>query len=324
VASLFHKPTSRETLDSTDGAFPRLTGRPNPNLSRKPNPPSFYDTAKSKAQIDWLAKGPLQAELRARHSLPYLQFETRVSLAAGAPCVEVYVRVLCQVPPHSDSTPANIKEGYWLSLRPAFPATEVLRDFPFGIEETERSTFHALTFVDLVGKEGGLLVLHSGTQFFRRDEQGVVGNLVMREWESHFTREYGWPIYAEYRYGLMPHGVGMTHSDRLRAAGAFSRPMHCLAAPTRKGPLPPRKSFLEVVPAGVQLSALRRKTDGGLELRVVEVEGGHQEAALTLGFPAATAAETNLLGDKVANAPLKGGAIRTRVQPWKLRTFALR
>jgi len=224
VAALLHKPTGHDMLDGADGAFPRLSGRPNPNLSRKPNPPAFFDTAKSKAQLDWLAKGPLQAELRARHSLPYLEFETRVSLAAGAPYVEVYVRILCQVPPHSDAAPANIKEGYWLSLRPAFPVTEVLRDFPFGIEETRNTTFHALTLVDLLGKEGGLLVLHPGTQFFRRDEGGAVGNLVMREWESHFTREYGWPIYAEYRYRLMPHAPGMTHSDRLRAASAFSRP----------------------------------------------------------------------------------------------------
>ena len=323
MAALVHKPTGRDILDAADGAFPRLTGKPNPNLSRKPNPPAFFDTAKSKAQIDWLAKGPLQAELRAQHSLPYLRFETRVSLAAGAPHVEVYVRILCQVPPHSDPAPANIKEGYWLSLRPAFPVTEVLRDFPFGIEETKNPTFHALTFVDLLGKDGGLLMLHSGTQFFRRDEQGVVGNLVMREWESHFTREYGWPIYAEYRYRLIPHGIGMAHSERLRAARAFSRPAFCVVAPTQDGALPLRKSFLEVVPAGVQLSALRRKTDGSVELRVVEVEGRQHQAALTLGFPMAAAAETNLLGSKVADVPFKDGAIRTTVQPWKLRTFTL-
>ena len=152
---LVDKRTGREMLDAADGAFPRLTGRPNPNLSRKPNPPAFYDSAKSKAQIDWLAKGPLWAEVRAQHSLPYLQFETRVSLAAGAPYVEVYVRMLCQVPPHSDAAPANIKEGYWLSLRPAFPVTQVLRDFPFGVEETKKATFHALTFVDLLGQDGG-------------------------------------------------------------------------------------------------------------------------------------------------------------------------
>jgi hypothetical protein len=323
LAALAYNLTGREMLDDADGALPRFTGKPNPNLLRKPNPPAFFDTAKSKAQIDWLVRGPLQAELRARHSLPCLQFETRVSLIAGAPYVEVDVRVLCQVPPHSDAAPANIKEGYWLSLRPAFPVTEGLRDFPFGVEETKNPTFHALTFVGLLGKDGGLRVLHPGTQFFRRGERGVVGNLVMREWESHSTREYGWPNYVEYRYRLMPHGIGIAHSERLRAAGAFSRPAFCVVAPTRDDALPLRKSFLEVVPGGVQLFALRRKTDGSIELRVVEVEGRRHEAALTLGFPAAAAAETNLLGSKVADTPLKDGASRTTVEPWKIRTFAL-
>ena len=76
--------------------------------------------------------------------------------------------------------------------------------------------------------------------------------------------------------------------------------------------------------AGVQLSALRHKTDGSVELRVVEVEGQRHDATFTPGFRAAIAAETDLLGAKVADMPLKDGAIRTRVEPWKLRTFALR
>ena len=51
-----------------------------------------------------------------------------------------------------------------------------------------------------MGKEGGLLLLHPGTQWFARDEKGAVGNLLMREWESNFTGEYGWPLYSEYRH----------------------------------------------------------------------------------------------------------------------------
>ena len=311
-------------LDGTETTFPRLTGRPNPNLSRKPNPPAFFDTAKSKGKIDWLGKGPVQAELRAQHDLPYLKFETRVSLAAGMPYVEVLVRLLCQVPPHSDAAPANIKEGYWLSLRPAFAVSQIIRDFPFGVEETKNPAFHALSFVDLLGKEGaGVLVLHSGTQFFRREENGLIGNLVMREWESHFTREYGWPIYSEYRYRLMPHRKEMSNSERLRAATAFSRPPLCVVAPAVKGNQPLRKSFLEVAPGGVQLSALRRTTNGRIQLRAVEVEGQHQDAIFALHIPASSAVETDLLGGKIADAPLKNGVVRTSFEPWKIRTFAL-
>ena len=131
IVSLVHKASGREMLDAGQGACPRLTGKPNPNLSLRPNPPAFYDTAKSKAAIDWLAKGPLYAEVRAQHAMPYLRFETRIRLAAGSPYIEIYSRMFASLPPHSDAwPPANIKEGYWLSFTPAFPVTRCCATSP--------------------------------------------------------------------------------------------------------------------------------------------------------------------------------------------------
>ncbi len=151
VASLVHKKSGRETLDAKRGAFPHFTGRPNPNLSRKPSPPARYDSATSKGQLDWLATGPLVATLRAQHRWPYLTFE---------------------------------------------------------------------------------------------------------------TREYGWPLYAEYRHLLWPHAGELTNADRLRAAAAMARPL--------KG-----------------------------------------------------AVETDLLGRKTGEAAIRNGRLAFRIQPWKIRTFAV-
>ncbi|MFZ1934962.1 MAG: glycoside hydrolase family 38 C-terminal domain-containing protein [Thermoguttaceae bacterium] len=323
IASLVYKAAGSEMLDAGQGACPRLTGKPNPNLSLRPNPPAFYDTAKSKAAIDWLAKGPLYGEVRAQHALPYLRFETRIRLDAGSPYVELYTRMFASLPPHSDAWPANIKEGYWMSFLPAFHVTSVLRDFPFGIEPTKHSNFHALTFVDLLGKDTGLLVVHPGTQYFRREEKGAVGNLLMREWESHFTREYGWPLYVEYHHALQPHDGKFDNSDRLRAAKAFIRPLLTHVAPPQQGNQPTAKSFAAVTPAGVQLSALRRKPNNRLEVRVVEVEGRGAKADVTLGFPVAGACETNLVGDKIADAAHEDNQLRLSVDPWKIRTFEI-
>ena len=89
VASLIHKPSGRETIDEKRGAFPHFFGTPNPNLSLRPQPPAHYDSATSQAQLDWFAKGPLFATVRARHGWKYLGYETRVTLAAGRPYVEV-------------------------------------------------------------------------------------------------------------------------------------------------------------------------------------------------------------------------------------------
>ena len=106
-------------------------------------------------------------------------------------------------------------------------------------------SFHALTFVDLLGKDAGLLVLHPGTQWFRRDEKGAVSNLLMREWESHFTREYGWPLYVEYHHALLPHDGKLSNSDRLRAAKDFTHPLLTHVAPPQQGDQPTAKSFAD-------------------------------------------------------------------------------
>lgn len=321
VSSLIHKPSGREALDGRRGAFPRFTGRPNPNLSLHPAPPARYDSSSSKAELDWLAKGPLMATVRARHHWKYVTFETRVTVAVGRPYVDIVTRVLARVPPHSDASPPDIKEGYWLSCALAFKPSTILRDYPLAIEPTHRKAFHALTFVDLVGEDLGLLVLHPGTQWFTCDDEGILSNLVMREWESHFTGEYGWPLYAEYRHALMPHPPGVSNASRLRAAAGFTDPLLCRVGATHPGDLPPAKSFVTVTPDSLQLSAFRKKHGPGFELRVAEVEGQETQAGVRLDIPMSRAVETDLLGNKVAEVTHSGGRLGFAVQPWKIRTF---
>ena len=323
VASLLDKSTGREMLSAAEGAFPRFFGRPNTKIPTRPNPPSIYGSARSKARIDWLAKGPLSATIRARHKWPYLNFETRVSLAAGQPYVEVTSRVLAMVPPKPDAAPADIKEGYWLSLLPGFPVVKVLRDFPFGVEETKNPAFHALTFVDLLGHDLGLLVLHMGTQYFRREESGAVSNLVMREWESTFSKEYGWPNYAEYRHALLPHRGKLSNAERWRAAAAFAQPLACIVGTPHDGDLPLTKSFLEVQPSTLQLSAFCRKREGGYELRLVETEGRRADAAVAVNLPLTKAMESDLVGNKRADAAMQNGRLSLTAEPWKIRNFRL-
>jgi alpha-mannosidase len=321
VASLIDKPSGREALDGTKGAFPVFTGRPNPTVSLRPRPPANYDSSRSKAHLDWVEKGPVRATLRAQHHWPYLTLETRVTLTAGLPYVEVLSRMLTGVPPHPDAAPADIKEGYWFSFAPAFTPASVVRDFPLAVEPTQKTAFHALTFVDLVGKDQGLLLLHMGTQWFRQDERGVFSNLVMREWATHFDREYGWPIYAEYRHALLPHARHLTNADRLRASSAFSQPLIARVSPLQAGDLPAARGFVTVTPDAVQLSALRRKTGQGLEIRVVEVEGREAPVRVELGFPITGASETNLLGARVMEVARHGSQLRFAIDPWRIRTF---
>ncbi len=330
ISSLVAKPAGREMLQSPAGAFPRFMGRPNTGYplrsifgSKNASSPYQYDSAPSKAELRWLEKGPVRATLRARHHWPLMKFETHITLSAGCPYVEVLSRVLAEVPPAVDASPAVIKEGYWLSFAPSFQPEVVLRDFPFAIEPTVHRDFHALTFVDLVGKDAGLLVLHAGTQYFHLDNQGRVANLLMREWESFWTGEYGWPRYAEYRHALLPHGPDFSHVDRVRASAEFGQSLFSTVGQPKPGKLPKAKSYVTIAPDHAQLSSLRKLTGPGTELRVVEVSGQPAEARVELGFPVTEAAETDLLGRKTGDVSHSHGQLQFPLPPWRIQTFRL-
>jgi alpha-mannosidase len=334
VSSLFDKKSGHEMLDTQKGPSPVFSGRPNPDAYaqkryvKKPQEvPANYDSSQSKAEIRWTDVGPLRATVCAHHVWPFLQFETNVTLSAGLPYVEVVSRVMADLPPMPDQLdekerfPSDIREGYWLSLTPNFQPVSVIRDFPLAIEPTKHSAFHALTFVDLVGPDNSLLILHPGTQWFRRDSNGVLSNLLVREWESRWTGEYGWPRYAEYRHVLIPHGPNFANAERLRASAEFSQKLIALVGKPQNGSLQKRKSFINVQADNAQLLAFRKKEGTGFELRLVEVEGRESAATVELGLPVSRAAETNLLGKKVADVSLQGGKLRYTNQPWKIRTF---
>jgi alpha-mannosidase len=283
----------------------------------------------SKSAIRWIEQGPLRATVRTRHQWPLLKFETYVTLCAGLPWVEVTSRVLAEIPPAPDALgpdnrfPAEIKNGYWLTFAPSFQPTSLVRDFPLGIEPTERQAFQARTFVDLVGKDGGLLVLHPGTQYFKRNSDALFSNLVMREWESYFTGEYGWPRYSEYRHVLLPHGGSFTNAERVRAAEAFSQKLITVVGSPHSGNLPQRKGFIAVKPESAHLMVLRAKERQGFELRFIEVEGKQGSASVELAVPMNGASETNLLGKKVAEVSSSAGKLNFQLQPWRLRTFEI-
>ncbi len=283
----------------------------------------------SKSAIRWIEQGPLRATVKTRHQWPLLKFETYVTLGAGLPWVEVTSRVLAEIPPAPDALgpdnrfPAEIKQGYWLTFAPGFQPASVVRDFPLGIEPTEGQVFQARTFVDLVGKDAGLLVLHPGTQYFKRDSDGVFSNLVMREWESYFSGEYGWPRYSEYHHVLLPYEGNITNAERVRAAEAFSQKLITVVGRPRSGSLPQRKGFITVRPESAHLLELRAKERQGFEVRFVELEGKKGSASVELAVPMNGASETDLLGKKVAEVPTSAGKLNFELQPWRLRTFEI-
>ncbi len=339
IVSLINKATSQEMLKSGSGAFPIFKGTPNQgyclygdNVQLSPwesrtHIPKSYDSSTSKATYTWVDKGPLRATLKARHDWPLVSFETWITLYAGSPSVEVTSRVLAEIPPavdifdQKDHFPVEIKEGYWLTFAPNFETASIMRDFPLGIEATKEAVFQGRTFVDLAGNEGGLLVLHPGTQYFKRGADGMFSNLVMREWESFYSHEFGWPRYSEYRHVLQPHGKNFSNADRARAADEFSQKLITVVDQPKSGSLPAEKSFVSVSPESAHLMVFRKKETQGFEIRTLEIGGKGGEATIQMDIPVASATETNLLGAKIADVSSAGNKLKFELHPWRTNTL---
>lgn len=335
IRSLVDRRTGRECLRGAERPFPTLTGEANGSspLARPPQTPvTPYDTAKTQAQVTWLESGPLRARVRATHpETRGLRFEITISLTADSPDVEVGVRVFPDLPPKVGEAkingwqfPLEITEGYWLELAPGFEVATVLRDYPFGAEPSGKPAFTALTWIDLLAADGGgLLVVHSGSQYFKRRDDGSFANLVVREWESHFTGEFGWPRTCAYRYLLRPHGPGLTTVERGRAAAAFDLKPRCVVLPPPSGSAPARASLLAVEGPGAVLSAFRRPAagDGSCELRVVEGEGAAGEARIATTLLLATRQTADALAQPLDQPAPATGPVALR--PWEIKTFLL-
>ena len=325
----------RQGLDLIDGerrAFPVFSGRPNQDHPAARGVPAEYNSQQSKAEISWVERGPVRAVVKAVHSWPQLRVEHQVTLQAGQPFVESQIRVLADVPPppgegkiNGWQFPLEIEEGYWLSFAPAFKPTAVIRDFPFGVEATAKEAIDSLTFLDLVGPQGGLLLVHGGTQYFKRTKDDVFSNLVIREWNSHFLpNQYGWPRAAEYRYRLIPHAKGFTNVDRLRSVEDFDQRPLCVIEALHAGQLAKQRSFVSLGSEGVLISAFRGVGDGAYEVRVVEQNGLPASTQLRMDLPVSKFAPCDFLGRVLGEyrAVDKGG-LSVSLTPWQVKTLRL-
>ncbi len=320
-------------IEDKRGAFPVFTGRPNRAYPDAHGVPDAFDSRQSPAEVSWAERGPVRAVVKSVHTWPKLRFENWVSVHTGLPYVDVRVQVHADIPPppgegkiNGWQFPTEILEGYWLSFAPAFHPEAVIRDFPFGVEAATKSAIDSLTFMDLVGPNGGLLVMHGGTQYFKRGSDGGFSNLLIREWNSHFQpNQYGWPRVTEYRYRLVPHGNELTNAGRLRWVESFDEPPICVIEPLHPGRLAKRRTFATIDRGDVVVSSFRGVGNGAFEVRLVEQNGLRASVRLAMDLPVTGVAPCDFLGRTSGKyRPLDKGGLSASLGPWQVKTFRIK
>lgn len=331
ISRLIDRRTGLSLIDGQRGAFPLFHGRPARRFLSPGELPGGYDSSSSRATLTWEERGPVRAVVKVSHSLPRLRLDYWISLRAGSPQLDVRIRVAAEAPPERTSErvngwqpPLHISDGYWFSFATAFKPTSIIRDFPFGIEACVKDAIDALTFVDFTGPAGGLLLVHDGTQYFKRTGETEFSNLAMRDWHGLFMKKSGWPSQAEYRFALVPHGPDFTNIDRLRTVENFDQAPFTVVSAPHGGRLGRRHQFLTLNATDIALSSFRKTGQNIYEARVFAPDVREASGQLQLNLPVARYAFSDLLGDpQLPFEPSRRGEIPLSLASWEIKTLQI-
>ena len=330
IISLVDKNTGKELLDSEKHGFATFNGRVNQKYCKQfglDNLPEYFDTSSSKAVFSWIEEGPLKASVSVLHSYPYVSFETLITLHFNSPKVEVACRLRAVAPPAVDKKEADVWqfEGYWLDFSPDFEAKSIYRDIPFGVEAAAKGTLHGFSFIDMVGDDRALMLVHSGTQYFKLKKGNVFSNLLMRGCIPVFEGTYGgWQSYCEYKYFLIPHDIAISNQERLKMSMEMDYKAKTLVKSPSKGSLSKEMSLLAVKGNGVVTSSFRRKGEKGFEIRLFETEGKKTNVIVEFAVPVEEGYEIDLIGNRIKQIKKEDKtSFELVLEPWQIATFEI-
>jgi alpha-mannosidase len=131
-----------------------------------------------------------------------------------------------------------------------------------------------------------------------------------------------------FEYALVPH-AGTWYADKaliMREAHAFEAPLRACVAEQHTGILPPAWSFVEVAPAGVTLSAVKRAADGqGVVVRVYNPLPAAVTGEVALALPFTSVRTINLneepLPDGERAPAVERGRVRLPLRAGEIRTL---
>lgn len=124
-----------------------------------------------------------------------------------------------------------------------------------------------------------------------------------------------------FQYALVPHRGGWQQA--FTQAHAFNAPLRAVATPAHEGALPAAASFVEVEPASMVLSAVKKAEDGkGLIVRVWHADDEAGEAAIRLFKTPSRVMRCNLAERDVEDLPVDDeGIVRVSVRSYEILTI---
>lgn len=258
---------------------------------------------------------------RRSSELRDLRIVSTVTLRKGANAIEVTTRFVNDAENHRLRVmfPTRLQTDT-CHAETAFDVVE--REVVFGPDSpwfgSVNATFPMLRFVDVNDGKAGLAIINDGLREYQvtDDNDRTIAVTLMRAYQVSLTTvSKRWDVRPqmglsqcpgdhEFRYLIYPHAGSWDTADVYANVEKIVAPLQPAQAGPHGGELPERHSFLQIEPANLVLSAVKRSENGdGLVVRAFNPTSQAIEGKLTFFKPIRTAHLTNLEekpGDKLA------------------------
>ncbi|QCT03724.1 glycoside hydrolase family protein [Paenibacillus algicola] len=222
-------------------------------------------------------------------------------------------------------------------LRAAFPldvrAGEVTSEIQFGYLKRPlhrntswdfaRDEICAHHWIDLSESGYGVSILNDSKYGYRADEYGLDINLLRSPGYPDETADRG---EHEFTYALFPHEGDAAAAAVYKAGYELNVPLRAVSAAAQIQQVPEGApasfSVFEVNHSQVMIEAVKQAEDSeAVIVRLYETSGSRAVGKLKLHLPAVSAAEVNLMEQKLAEAAITEGSVDFTMKPFEIKTY---
>ena len=266
----------------------------------------------SPVSVEKISEGPVSI-MRIKHKFGSSTFSQDIILYAGVPRIDFKLT-------------ANWYERSGPMLKVAFPLNvqdgKARFEIPFGSIErpVDGREVPAQKWVDLSNKDYGVSLLNDCK--YGHDVKDNVIHLTLLRSSNHPD-----PVPDDGRhiitYSLYPHS-GDWQADSVRRGYELNNPLIPVTAKKHNGRLPKEHSFLQIEPANMIVTALKKAEDSNdVILRFYDCTGGGGKAIIKPGFETAGFRETDLMERPIRPLVPLNGRTEVPVGKWEIKTLRI-
>ncbi|MGB7294553.1 MAG: glycoside hydrolase family 38 C-terminal domain-containing protein [Candidatus Aminicenantales bacterium] len=317
MRTLYDKANGREVLAAPGNVLQAIVDEP-PNMSawELGLKETLANIGQDGAEVEVLERGPVRAVLRVKNVFRNSVFIQDIMLYDKVPRVDCRVRLNWQ------ERNLMIKAAFPLAVKNSRADFEI----PYGSisRPTDGTEVPALRWIDLSDETGthGLSLLNDCKYGFDVKDNVMRISVVHGATDPDPEADRG---EHELVYSLYPHSGDWKAAKTFRKGYELNNPLIARTGMVHPGKWPPERSFFEVEPDNVILSAVKKESgyfSRGTIFRLYEACGRETEVRIGLPDPM-RAMETDLIERPLARIETDGKILRLNMKPFEIKTIRL-